>query len=116
MIAAILVVAAWSYYPVARLQYQEQRERSRLEVELEGLRERNGLLREQVDRLKTPEGVEEIARESLGLVMEGENLYVVLDGTETPTAAAVGPATPQVDLPEPGLWQRALDMLFGFEG
>jgi hypothetical protein len=116
MIAAILVVAAWSYYPVARLQYQEQREKSRLEVELEGLRERNGLLREQVDRLKTPEGVEEIARESLGLVMEGENLYVVLDGTETPTAAAVGPATPQVNLPEPGLWQRVLDMLFGFEG
>ncbi len=114
-LVVILIAAAWSYYPVARMHYQEQREKARLESELAGLRERNSQLREQVDRLKTPEGVEEVARESLGLVKEGENLYVVLDGDETATAPAAAPATPQLSLQQAGMWSRMLDALFGFE-
>lgn len=113
--AVLLIVGAWSYYPVARMNYQEQREKERLQVELESVRERNASLREQVERLKTPEGVEEIARESLGLVKEGENLYVVLDGTDTPTVAAVTPGNTDTVQGDSGLWRRALDAVFGFE-
>jgi hypothetical protein len=63
----------------AQIQYQETREQARLEAELASLQERNESLSAQVERLKTPEGVEEVARESLGMVKPGENLYVVID-------------------------------------
>lgn len=111
----VVVIAAWSFYPVARLQYSEEREQARLEAELDGLKERNADLREQVDRLKTPEGVEEIARENLGMVKEGENLVVVVDGTETDAAPVTEPDIDTIPEPEPSLWQRVLDAVFGFE-
>lgn len=114
-IVIALVVSAWSFYPVARLQYAEEREQARLEAELEGLKDRNAELREQVDRLKTPEGVEEVARESLGMVKEGENLVVVVDGTESQAAPVTEPDTSAIPEPEPSTWQRVLDSLFGIE-
>ncbi|MBU4556054.1 MAG: septum formation initiator family protein [Actinobacteria bacterium] len=117
-IAILVVIAAWSFYPVARMQYCEQREKQRLEVELASLKERNSKLRAEVDRLKTPEGVEEVARENLGLVKEGENLYVVLDEQQpesTTTAAPDTAPTAAAIAGDSSSWQRALDMIFGFE-
>lgn len=111
----MLVIAAWSFYPVARLQYSEEREQARLEAELEGLQERNSELREQVDRLKTPEGVEEVARESLGMVKEGENLVVIVDGTESEARPVTEPETDVIPEPDPSWWQRVLDTVFGIE-
>jgi cell division protein FtsL len=108
----VIAVAAWSLYPVARVQYQEERNRARLEAELEGLRERNADLRAQVDRLKTPEGVEEVARQDLGLVKEGENLYVVMD-SETESATALTNPEPVLD---DNAWLQVLDAVFGFDG
>lgn len=107
MLVAALVLSAWFIYPVLRLQYQHQREVRSLETELQDLKSRNNDLREQVDELKTPEGVEQAARESLGLVKPGEQAYVVTGVGET-TATVTAHAT--VQLP---WWQRALDMLFG---
>lgn len=111
-------MAAWSFYPVARMQYREEREKQRLEAELDSLKERNSKLRAEVDRLKTPEGVEEVARENLGLVKQGENLYVVVDGDEgeaTTTATPdTAPTSADIKTADSG-WQRVLDMLFGFE-
>lgn len=118
-IAVLVIIAAWSFYPVARMQYHEEREKQRLEQELSSLKERNSKLRAEVDRLKTPEGVEEVARESLGLVKEGENLYVVLeDGQTEPTTTIdvdTAPKSASVGVEDDGGWQRVLDMLFGFE-
>jgi cell division protein FtsL len=103
------VLAAWTVYPVLRIQYQHERELQTLQAELDGLKTRNETLREQVDRLKTPEGVEQAARESLGMVKPGEQAYVVTGGTLGETSATV-----LVDgEPEPPLWQQALDALFG---
>ena len=70
-------MAVWQFYPVLRMQYQEQRRVARLQRQLQTMRARNERLRADVERLKTPEGVEEIARESLGYVRPGENAYVV---------------------------------------
>lgn len=114
-IVGLLVLSAWAFYPVARLQYVEERQVSRLETELEGLQERNADLRSQVDRLKTPEGVEEVARENLGMVKEGENLVVVLDGDETVRPAVTEPDTSHIPEAEASLWQRALDAVFGLD-
>jgi cell division protein FtsL len=108
-----LVAAAWMVYPVFRLQYEHRRQADSLESELEGLKSRNDELRDEVDELKTPEGVEEVARDTLGLVKPGEQAYVVTGGVtgeslETSATASPGPG-------EPPLWQRALDALFGLE-
>lgn len=106
-----MVLAAWSVYPVLRMQYQQQREVESLELELESLKSRNDELREEVDELKTPAGVEELARATLGLVKSGEQAYVVTGGT-------IGESTPTVEpetAAEVPIWQQALDSLFGLE-
>lgn len=108
---AAIIVAAWSVYPVFRLQYEHQREVRTLEAELESLKDRNGELREEVDELKTPEGVEQLARETLGLVKPGEEAYVVTGGTIGETSGTVEPAG-QTDEP---MWQGVLDALFGLK-
>lgn len=109
LLSVTIVLAAWTVYPVLRIQYQHERELQTLQAELDGLKTRNETLREQVDRLKTPEGVEQAARESLGMVKPGEQAYVVTGGTLGETSATV-----LVDgESEPPLWQQALDALFG---
>ncbi|MHB9003024.1 MAG: FtsB family cell division protein [Coriobacteriia bacterium] len=113
--AGLVIFAAWSFYPVARVQYGEQRQKARLEAELQSLKERNSNLRREVDHLKTPEGVEQVARESLGLVKEGENVYVVLDGDETGTAPVLDPDTASAAVPPESAWLKVLDAIFGFK-
>lgn len=109
LVSITIVLAAWTVYPVLRIQYQHERELQTLQAELDGLKRRNETLREQVDRLKTPEGVEEAARESLGMVKPGEQAYVVTGGTLGETSETVLADGE----PEPPLWQQALDALFG---
>lgn len=109
LVSITIVLAAWTVYPVLRIQYQHERELQTLQAELDGLKRRNETLREQVDRLKTPEGVEQAARESLGMVKPGEQAYVVTGGSTGETSETVLPDAE----PEPPLWQQALDALFG---
>lgn len=114
---ALVIAFAWGYYPVAKVQYRETRERARLAAELESLQARNDRLRKQVDRLKTPAGVEDYARSQLGMVKKGEKVLVVVDGDEKAEAsAAVAP--PVIDSDETttaptGTWTAFLDLVFG---
>ena len=109
-----LVLASWTLYPVLRLQYQQERNKSTLEQELAGLKERNEGLRAQVDRLKTPEGVEEAARQNLGLVKEGEQICVVTDGEATRAPSPdVGATTRSIAASETSVWLEVLDVVFG---
>ena len=113
MLAVIvaLVLAAWWVYPTFKLQYEHQREVETLENELDDLKSRNEELRDEVDGLKTPEGVEQLARESLGLAKPGEQVYVVTGSVtaETTVTAEVSESEARP------LWQRALDALFGID-
>ena len=111
-IIALVAIMAWSVYPVARIQYQESREKARLEAELVSLQARNTQLRSQVDRLKTPEGVEEVARESLGMVKDGEHVYVVTNLLEETTNTVAGCTS--ISEPPPTFSQSILDSVFGF--
>ena len=108
-----IVLAAWTVYPVFRLQYEHQRQVDSLESELEGLKSRNDDLRVEVDQLKTPEGVEEVARDTLGLVKPGEQAYVVTGGVAS--EAVESTITSPAGTAETPLWQRALDALFGLD-
>ena len=107
-IAFLLAFALWSFYPAARVEYAEQREKARLEAQLIQLRQRNTTLREQVDRLKTPEGVEDLARRNLGYVEPGENAYVVGDSEEATPVVSTARSTEASS----SLGQRILDYVF----
>jgi hypothetical protein len=72
------VLAAWWLYPVMRMHYVEQRQLASLTAEYQAVKSRNAVLRTQVKRLQTPQGIEAAARETLGLVRRGENAYVVM--------------------------------------
>ncbi len=120
VILAVLAFFVATYYPVARVQYRETRERVRLEAELQALKARNGRLRAAVDRLKTPEGVEDYARLQLGMVKKGEHVAVVIDGDETTQSALAAPPTPRIDseeaaTPPVGPWTAFLDVVFAVE-
>jgi len=115
----LLAVFAWSYYPVARVQYRETREKARLEAELSALQARNSRLRAEVARLRTPEGVEDYARSQLGLVRRGEHVAMVVDGNEAAEASAAL-AVPKIDGDETlvgpvGPWTAFLDIVFGVQ-
>lgn len=62
-----------------------------------------------MDELKTPEGVEQLARDTLGLVKPGEQAYVVTGGTIGETSTTIEPEA-EDDTP---MWQGVLDTLFG---
>ncbi|MCX8006990.1 MAG: septum formation initiator family protein [Coriobacteriia bacterium] len=116
--AAIVLVAfataAWMLYPVMRIEYQQQRQKQTLEQRLAALQARNEELRKKAQRLQTPEGVEEVARESLGLTRPGEQVYIV---TETePTAAPAPDVTEQtrsIQATETSPITAILDLIFG---
>lgn len=84
-ILIVLALLGWSLYPVLRVQYQTSRRVAGLEEQYRSLRERNEALRAEAADLKTPEGVERAARESLGFTKQGENVYIVTD-SGTPSA------------------------------
>jgi hypothetical protein len=117
VVCGVLVLAAWWIYPVMRMHYVEQRNLSSLQAEYDSVQARNQALRQQVKQLKTPAGIEQAARESLGLVRQGESAYVVIDGeTRTPTATASASLTlPSASVPtakDP--ITVLLDGIFGF--
>lgn len=116
VIAGVLAFSVWSFYPVARVQYREERQKAKLEAEYAALKERNARLAKQVARLRTPEGVEDVARENLGLVKQGEHPVVVVDPNADTTAAAVPTidSEPEVSAPR-GPWTAALDAFFGYD-
>jgi cell division protein FtsB len=121
--AAIVFVAivalAWVFYPVASVSYRETREARRLSAELSALRQRNDRRRAQVDRLRTPAGVEDYARSELGMVKKGENVMVVVDDSAAKESSKAVSA-PGIDSDETvrepvGPWTALLDLVFGVQ-
>ena len=121
VVVATVGVFVGAYYPVAKVQYRETRERDSLRAELDSLQARNGRLRTQVARLKTPEGVEDYARSQLGMVKQGEHVVVVLDGNkpdpDQPASATTPPRLETDEAPvEPAVpWTAFLDSVFGVQ-
>lgn len=109
LLLVALAVCVWTFYPVLRLNAAEQRQKARFERELADVRKRNQDMRREVARLKTPQGVEKAARERIGLVKPGENVYVVTSRPETRTAdrnTADSNSTASV-------WRRIFSLLLG---
>jgi cell division protein FtsB len=119
VVIAVVGLFIAAYFPVARVQYRETRQRAMLQAELDATRARNARLRAEVDRLRTPEGVEDRARLQMGMVKQGEHQVVVVDGSET-TQALVAQTAPLIDSqeavkPPVGPWTAFLDAVFGLQ-
>jgi cell division protein FtsB len=119
VVLAVIAFFVGVYYPVARVQYRETRQRMLLQTELAGTRARNERLRAEVARLRTPEGVEDYARLQLGMVKRGEHQVVVVDGSES-TQTLVAQGVPRIDSQETvkppiGPWTAFLDAVFGVQ-
>jgi len=119
IVAGAVTLFVVTYYPVARVQYMETRQRAQLQAEFDALRTRNARLGTEVARLKTPEGVEDYARSQLGMVKRGEHVVVVTDGLNQPgLTAAGGTLSPQIDTSADtttgpsGPWTAFLDSVF----
>lgn len=67
--------------------YQVRREAARLVRERDDLRRQNAQLREEIRLLHTPEYIERLAREQLGLVRPGEIAVILVQPTPAPTTA-----------------------------
>lgn len=114
-IRALILVAVvglvWVLYPAMRLEYQASRHKAALERQRDAIARENDRITDEVDGLKTPEGVEREARESLGYAKRGENVYVVV-----PTDPITGedPLTvEQADVNGRSIVTVLLDAIFG---
>ena len=83
------LAAATFWLPYGTLTRQDD-DIARKEQELAALEQANAGLANEVDRLKTPEGIEEAAREEIGYVRRGELQLTVLPLPEAPTALPGG--------------------------
>lgn len=83
-----LAVATFAL-PLSTLSRQDD-DIARKEQELATLEQANAGLANEVDRLKTPEGIEEAAREEIGYVRRGELQLTVLPLPDAPTALPGG--------------------------
>lgn len=81
-----LAYAAWNVYEKERATRGKWQERR---VELEGLRAREALLEEEIERLGTKRGVEEEVRKTFDVVKEGERVIVIVDPPERREDVAV---------------------------
>lgn len=59
--------------------YTMEQELDKIQAQVEELRKKNIELREQLERVKSKDYVERVAREKLGLIHEGEILVVPVD-------------------------------------
>jgi hypothetical protein len=103
-------------YPVGHDLYFAHREQQRVEAEYQAVLDRNETIREQIEMIETPEGIEDRAREQFGWVREGEEA-VNITGLSTSESSTVLPdaVTPGSILPYSDWWLETLDAFFGYE-
>ena len=57
-----------------------RRDHQAVSIELQRIRQENGALRREVDRLRTdPDAIEELARQELGFISPGEKVFIIRD-------------------------------------
>jgi cell division protein FtsB len=113
IIALSLVLAAVMLYPVAREYYLVMRENFRLNAEYEAVVNRNERIRQEIESLQTPEGIEDRAREEFGWVKDGEEAVnitgIKVFESSTALPAAIEPGTV---LAVETWWMQTLDEFF----
>jgi cell division protein FtsB len=94
--------ALWRMYQHERVSAQD---RSRLESQLAAANQHEAILKNQVNALETPKGVEDEIRSKFNVTKAGEKVAVIVSGTSATSVVAL-PATPQS-------WWQMFTSLFG---
>ena len=79
LMVAVMVAIGVRFYLGHRELQEKEREIAKLEEEIIQLEEEKGNLRGEIERVHSEEFIEQRAREKLGLVKEGELLYIIVD-------------------------------------
>jgi cell division protein FtsL len=83
LVGTVLLLAVLISFCVRQAEVMAARKRlADIEREIEYYRAMNEALQEQAEKLKSPEHIEKVAREKLGLVMPGEVQYMLVTTTE----------------------------------
>lgn len=108
-IAAIIVLSAVAFATTFLELYRLQREADRLVRMRMALQQETAVLREEIRALHTPEYIERIAREQLGLVKPGEIVLLIVK----PPAPVPAPVAPPPEDPPwiVQLWQALVRLV-----
>lgn len=117
VLSVFVLLLASTYFPAKHF-YIAKRTQERLQQEYELNIAHNAQLREDLENLQTPEGVEDEARKHMGLVREGEHAVSVVGISAQPS-----PDDPQhlkrvekgSGVAEKHWWTSLLDTFFGLE-
>ena len=113
MLLACLVFSASLVYPTARGWYLSDREVGQLSGELAAIEARNDQIDSQTKVLETPEGIQDRAREQLGMVMNGEAAVNITGLALTTSSTALPAEVPRgLLLQEEGWWADFCDSFF----
>ncbi len=115
-VLACLALSALFLYAPAKQYYLQIREVDRLQAEYQAVSERNDALQQEVDKLMSDEGVEDLAREELGWVADGEQ-SVSVSGLDLPEKESDFKANiPPGSVKAPRTWYSEIgDFIFGVE-
>lgn len=108
LIAAILLPSLlWAVSPL-RDRLEQQKQMAEYEQKLKAMNAANAQVKKEIEGLKNDEYIELKARQDLGLVKPGEELYIV-NGLETTQSAQKNKAKKAKPALSP--WKRALSFL-----
>ncbi len=113
-VVACLAFACVLVYPAARDYYVSVRTTAQQQAEYDALIARSDAIQSEVDRLSTPEGIEDQATKELGWVKKGENA-VYVNGLDASHSEAVYADVVAGSVPAPDTWYSGiLDPIFGY--
>lgn len=115
LLIVVSLASLWVFlFPSLKEYYLALRKHDQLQAELTLVQARNKAIEEQVESLKTPEGVKEAAHRDFGWVEQGENA-VYIEGVGAQYTPDFDAEIPQGSVPAPSTWYSpVLDTLFGY--
>jgi cell division protein FtsB len=93
-------------YPAYKDWREQEILKKKLEAELKEVRAENAKLKEEIEKLHSPDYIEILAREKFGLVKPGEKSYIVIPPKEEqPETTETTPSPP----PQKNFWSKVKD-------
>ena len=110
----VIAFAAVIIYPSAKSYYIADRDKQLVEAEYALVQERNQELQDEIDTLKTDEGIENQARAQYGYSYEDEN-SVVVEGIDNSALELPDQVSASDVKLEENAWTQFCDMIFGLD-
>lgn len=109
VVCLAIFLTAWAFYPI-KDRLEQENQLADYKRKIDSLNTENASLKKEIERLKTDEYVEQLARKDLGLAKPGEEVFLVY-GADEQSKTIKPPARPKAEESK-SLWERIL-RLFG---